>query len=1198
MQPARKQHQRPHTFPWLIAFALTVALALLASLAVGMDAPRVAAGSDLRATYNVYFQKSSEFGGVYDSYLSTWTGQETTNFGGDATMQVRTDGKMRPVIAYNIMAIPPGARITRAELKLYVAWNYYGNSNLNLSTTVHQLNRDWVESQVTWIKADSGAAWSIPGADGVPADRRGAAIATRDLRPADRLNVVAYDVTSAVQLWIDDPSSNHGLMVVGGVNVGGLTGYYFASSDWTTPSQRPRLEVTYEGAAPLHTPTQTATPTHTPTPENLNVITSTVAYEVDPNKCIGAGTGEINPNWPDRADVFLYWEGEPWSAVLIMDAASVNNNTPHSIYVNNRLVGTAQPAGGSLCQGGYTREWTFDPSLLVQGWNTVRITNDASAYDSWTARNIKIRLIGAITAPELRNVKYGERAPFDLMAKVQVPVNYDPGHAVPLLISLHGWGDPPVGATNALAQYAMATNERGWLLAAPEIVGQHSASLAIQADVINLVNYMKSRYSVDADRVYLTGISMGAGIATTVAAKHPDVFAAIVEERGPTDLAEWYDHSRTKGLQYHGVLYSEMGLKSPEQSPFEYQRRSARQMAQNLKHVPIAITHGISDTIVPVSHGRLLDNALQGYGAEVVEYHEYQGTHGDNFPGDGTMAASPEGILDFLERHVRPSEPPQDIHIRSDQEFKSYYWLSIEQVLEGWESVAPHWTDVQARYDPNTGNIWADVFDEISVPWKANPPWYQVRLTFDLRAMRLDTNTTYTIEVYQDESGEFSHQISTGPRPDGRLSVLVTGKNDPRHFHIAIISGSAPDPYDVTLQQGVLGYSGTTDTYLKQWEPSTNYGNDELMVVNGVNQVSLLKFDLSDFTSSPIMVHAAYLYVTTSWGSGDLDLSLYRLLRPWHETQANWIYARSGVTWGEPGCADTTSDHLSVPVDTRRLSAPSTQYRFNVRKLVEYWIDHPGENNGVLLLGNGAGSYQVHTSEHSLTLSRPMLEIIYIEGTPTPTPTATSSRTPTASQTPTATQTATHSVTPIFTATPTWTFTPTATPTSTATPTASSTPSPSPTPTGGTHEIFGVVYDDVNSNAHPDEGEPGWPEVTIKLIFGSQEVGRQTTNAEGRYSFGTLVSGQYSVIAVLPAGFMPVGSPFAVGYVPPDREVNFRMRPAYTATPTSTPSPTPTMTLTITATPTTTETPSPTSTGTATPTSKPSRKTYLPAIGK
>ncbi len=1133
--------------------------------------------ANLDGTYSVGFQYGSGYDDVIDAYIDERVGYDNTNFGVDGEMLLRYGGIQRPLIRYDISVIPPGARITRAELKLYVTYKSYGDNTKNLETKAYQLNRAWSETGATWHLAAYGEPWQIAGADSVPTDRLGTVVATKELRPADRLTTVAYDVTSAVQAWVDDPNSNHGLIFIGSAGV--TTGYAFAASNWSVQSQRPRLEVTYEGEAPLLTATPTPTLTHTPTPENLNIVTSAV-----PGGCIGAGPEAAANGYSDQAEVLLYWEGTPWSAKLIMDEA--NAGCGHSIYVNEHKVGVAFPEGGSYCDGGRTREWSFDPAYLVNGWNTVRIAADGPCYENgWTATNIKLQAIGAVVAPLVEDVLYGTRAPYELWSKVQVPLGYSPDRPAPLVVALHAWSFNSAAASgNALNYYAMAANERGMILAAPQVLGDHSASLSVQADIMRLINYMKGRYNIDSRRIYITGISMGGGIAATMAAKYPDVFAAAAEERGPTDLIQWYWEATNGGL-YQSVLYGEFGNASPDGKPFEYQRRSALQMARNLRHVPFAITHAAEDDIVPVSHGRQLYSALQSQGSDEAEYHEYAGEHGTDFPGDETMSGSPGGILDFLGRHVLPDQPPREISIRSDEQGKKYYWLTIEQILEN-STVYPHWTSVEARYDPQSGGIWADVFDEINYPY--TPPRYQVRLRFDLAMMGLSTSATYAIEVYQEEDGSFSHSAVV---PFGNeLVVLMQGTNVPRHWHIAITSGSPIEYNSVTLKQGSGGYSGTQDTYMYQHDPNNSaLGSAAVMGVNGGTKSSLIQFDLSALPQ-PLLLHAAYLYVTTGWGSGELDVSLYRVLRPWDQHQTTYLLARAADPWGAPGCADTTTDRLSGASDSRRISAINAEYRFNVRDLVAYWIQNPSANHGVLLKGSGTGSYELHTSEHLPEASRPRLEIQYTIGTPSPTPTRTEPPSATPSRTPTATQTPTVTETPIFSPTPTQTGTWTPTPTRTATPTMTPSLTPTVTPTRNDCILHGVVYEDLNGNHVPDAGEPRVSGVSIRLVHNSQEVARQETGPDGGYRFAGLIGGQYFVMIVPDSisGYTPDGPLGASLVVDPNAQFNFRLRRLPTMTPTQT----------ATATETATETRTPKPTGTATATIIPHGWVYLPLVGK
>ena len=124
------------------------------------------------------------------------------------------------------------------------------------------------------------------------------------------------------------------------------------------------------------------------------------------------------------------------------------------------------------------------------------------------------------------------------------------------------------------------------------------------------------------------------------------------------------------------------------------------------------------------------------------------------------------------------------------------------------------------------------------------------------------------------------------------------------------------------------------------------------------------------------------------------------------------------------------------------------------------------------------------------------------EGTLTPTPTATVTRTPT--PTPTATVTRTPTATPTATPTPTPTATPSATPTIT------------PTPTPATGDIAGTAWLDVNGDAMRDAGEPGLVGVTIQLLRAGAQVGQTLTGGDGAYRFADLPPGEYTVREVQP----------------------------------------------------------------------------------
>ena len=123
-----------------------------------------------------------------------------------------------------------------------------------------------------------------------------------------------------------------------------------------------------------------------------------------------------------------------------------------------------------------------------------------------------------------------------------VPSAYDKEKKAPLVIALHGLGGNPQQfmRTRGLTEQAekrgyivaapMGYNEKGWygvrgLKGAkmePENLGELS-----EKDVMNVLALVKKSYTVDPDRVYLMGHSMGGGGTLHLGMKYADEWAAL-----------------------------------------------------------------------------------------------------------------------------------------------------------------------------------------------------------------------------------------------------------------------------------------------------------------------------------------------------------------------------------------------------------------------------------------------------------------------------------------------------------------------------------------------------------------------------------------------------------------------------------------------------------------------------------------------
>jgi hypothetical protein len=189
----------------------------------------------------------------------------------------------------------------------------------------------------------------------------------------------------------------------------------------------------------------------------------------------------------------------------------------------------------------------------------------------------------------------------------------------------------------------------------------------------------------------------------------------------------------------------------------------------------------------------------------------------------------------------------------------------------------------------------------------------------------------------------------------------------------------ALNTFEVTLQEGAAGYDGTSDTYVSAWANTTNYGTDTaLWARQPAVKSPLVKFDLTGITGVTQLVEAKIgVYVTWS-ASNPVTLASYQLLKPWSEGEATWMQAAAGASWEMPG-AMGPSDRAATATDTLTASGGGTWAWFDVTELVQGWLDDPGTNHGVLILGSGNvnSELQAISSDFPLTWMRPQFRLQY-----------------------------------------------------------------------------------------------------------------------------------------------------------------------------------------------------------------------------
>ena len=173
-----------------------------------------------------------------------------------------------------------------------------------------------------------------------------------------------------------------------------------------------------------------------------------------------------------------------------------------------------------------------------------------------------------------------------------LPPGYDKEEkAWPLLLFLHGAGESGHDLNKVKIHGPPKLIEAG--KSYPMIVvSPHAPRMGWDVPTLNaLLDEIVATHKVDKDRIYVSGLSMGGFGTWSLAAAHPDKFAAIVPICGGGDPHD----------------------------------------AAKLKNLPIWVFHGAKDNVVLPSRSESMVKALKDHGATNVQYTLYPNAHHDSW---------------------------------------------------------------------------------------------------------------------------------------------------------------------------------------------------------------------------------------------------------------------------------------------------------------------------------------------------------------------------------------------------------------------------------------------------------------------------------------------------------------------------------------------------------------------------------------
>ena len=199
--------------------------------------------------------------------------------------------------------------------------------------------------------------------------------------------------------------------------------------------------------------------------------------------------------------------------------------------------------------------------------------------------------------------------------RLYVPRKYVATRSMPLIVALHGLGQTEDSFFDAYGKkLPQLAEQHGYILVAPlgfrvdggygsgvatppvDPVARRSSDLSEQ-DVMHVLAEVRKHYNIDPDRIYLMGHSLGAIGTWKLAAKYPDVWAAI--------------------------------------GPFAGQGAPATM--DRMKHIPAFVVHGDNDPTVGVRGSRTMVEAMKAQAVDFTYIEVPGGNHSNvvepNLPG-------------------------------------------------------------------------------------------------------------------------------------------------------------------------------------------------------------------------------------------------------------------------------------------------------------------------------------------------------------------------------------------------------------------------------------------------------------------------------------------------------------------------------------------------------------------------------------
>lgn len=258
-----------------------------------------------------------------------------------------------------------------------------------------------------------------------------------------------------------------------------------------------------------------------------------------------------------------------------------------------------------------------------------------------------------------------------------LPRQFDAARKYPLVISLHEedsnhlqnlkriFGEVPrfTGRGMESLRFVPPSQNIEFIVASPLARGTMGYRGIAEEEVYSVLADVERRFSVDPDRVYLTGASMGGGGALRLALTRPDVWAGVA-------------------VVCAAVI---PGTES---------------LAPNALNLPIRLFHGDEDPVIPAASSRQWQKRLLDLGSP-VDYIEFPGVRHNSWD----YAYRNASIFDWFATLRRNRFPPRVRFVTDSYQYSTAYWVRIDGLTPGQlASIDARWNG-KRQIDVKTSNL-------------------------------------------------------------------------------------------------------------------------------------------------------------------------------------------------------------------------------------------------------------------------------------------------------------------------------------------------------------------------------------------------------------------------------------------------------------------------------------------------------------